>query len=264
MKFIILLLTITSLLFSDNPQRIVSLGPLVTKNLYMLGLTDKVVGITEYCPEAESKTITKVGSVVKSSIETIVALTPDLVLATGLTEPSLIEKLEGIGIKTIRIYTAKSYEEMKSNLKQIGELTGTLSNAEKIVNDTDLALQNIIENSSDKVKVFFQIGTSPVFTISDNNFINDMINFAGGVNVALDSGVGIYSREKVIEKNPDVIVITTMGGLGEEEKNQWNIISTMKAVESKSVYIVDQDLFCSPTLKQYPEAVRQLKQLIHK
>src|SRR5579872_7211579 len=64
-------------------RRIVSLAPNLTETVYALGLQDHLVGDTIYCdypPEARSKP--HVGATLNPSLEAILALNPDLVLAT--------------------------------------------------------------------------------------------------------------------------------------------------------------------------------------
>ncbi len=105
LRIILTILVLTSLIFSA-PKRVVSLGPIVTKQLYLLGLTDEVVGNSQYCIEPKGvKKAVKVGSVIKSNIETIVTLEPEIVFATGLSDPSQIEKLKNLGIRVETIIT---------------------------------------------------------------------------------------------------------------------------------------------------------------
>jgi len=69
--------------FLSYPQRIISLGPSLTEELFLLGVQDKIVGVTTYCqrpPEVKAKK--KVGTVVEVNVERIMSLKPDLVLAT--------------------------------------------------------------------------------------------------------------------------------------------------------------------------------------
>ena len=68
---------------NGTPERIISLAPSNTEILFALGLGDRVVGVTMYCdypPEAQDKE--KVGDYYGPDIEKIIALEPDLILAT--------------------------------------------------------------------------------------------------------------------------------------------------------------------------------------
>ena len=83
-----------------TPRRIVSLVPSATELIFALGGEDRLVGRTDYCdypPAAKSKP--SVGGMITPSLETLVALRPDLVLVTtsGNREETFT-KLKQIGI----------------------------------------------------------------------------------------------------------------------------------------------------------------------
>src|SRR5207245_8041803 len=65
------------------PARVVSLVPSVTEILYALNAEDVLVGVTDFCdfpPEARRKP--RVGGMIAPSLEAIVAVRPDLAVAT--------------------------------------------------------------------------------------------------------------------------------------------------------------------------------------
>ena len=64
-----------------TPERIVSLVPSETANLFALGAGDRLVGATDYCVEPEAaRALPRVGGPKDADIERIAALKPDLVL----------------------------------------------------------------------------------------------------------------------------------------------------------------------------------------
>jgi hypothetical protein len=68
--------------YGMQARRIVSLAPNVTEMLYFLGLGERLVGRSDYCdypPEAAK--LPSVGGFVDTSLESIVSLKPDLVVA---------------------------------------------------------------------------------------------------------------------------------------------------------------------------------------
>jgi iron complex transport system substrate-binding protein len=69
---------------SSSPKRIVSLAPGITEILYALGLDDKIVGVTNYCnwPRA-ARQKQQIGGFINPSIEQIVSLKPDVIIATA-------------------------------------------------------------------------------------------------------------------------------------------------------------------------------------
>ena len=84
-----------SVTLEKKPERIVSLAPVNTEILFALGLGENVVGVTEFCtypPEAE--TIEKVGGMRTVSVEKVIALNPDLVLALNLNGEEAVDTLD--------------------------------------------------------------------------------------------------------------------------------------------------------------------------
>ena len=107
-------------------QRVVSLAPSNTEILFALGAGDKVVGRDEFSdyPE-EAKAIESVGgSMGEYSLEAIVALKPDLVLAAEINTPEQVAALEKLGLTVYYLPNPKSFEELYTNLETVATLTG--------------------------------------------------------------------------------------------------------------------------------------------
>ncbi len=230
--------------------KIVSLGPAITENLFLLGAGDNVVADTVYCtrPSAAKKK-EKIGNVTVVDVEKILSLKPDLVIATSLTNPEQVVKMRNLGIKVEVLPMPRSFNELCDQFMRMGRLTGREQYAQKIVDENRARVETIKGKTKRlvKKKVFVQLGANPLFTSTRDSFIQDYIDFSGGVNVAGDSKTGFYSREKVISDDPQVILIVTMGITGEREKNNWRRYATIDAVKNKRIYIIDSYGVCSPT-----------------
>ncbi len=249
-----------------TPQRIVSLLPTVTEELYLLGAGDKIVGVTVYCqrpPEAQAKE--KVGTVIDVNIEKIVELRPDLVIASSLTDHKQIRKLQNLDIEVKIFPEARDFHGLCKNLVLLSRLLGKEKEAEEIVEKarSDLgAIKNAIAGFA-KRRVFVQIGANPLFTAKRDSFINDLIECAGGINIGSDAKTGIYSREEVIKRNPDIILIVTMGIVGEKEREVWLRYKTVAAAKNRSIFTVDSYRVCSPTPASFVETVKEFVRIFH-
>ena len=230
-------------------ERIVSLAPSLTKNIYILHAEDKLVGCTSYCTIAVKDHKEVIGSAIAVNIEKTILLQPDLILATTITNPETIETFKKVGIKVIIFKTPVNFEEICSQFIDLGKITGTEKQASEIIGKTKQKLDSLKNTipTGIKKKIFFQIGSNPVFTVLTNTFMDDFISFAGGENICADLKRGTVSREMVLLKNPDVIVISDMGGIGKQEMEIWNNYSDLNAVKNKNVFLVDSDKSCSPT-----------------
>ena len=112
------------------PQRIVSLAPSHTEILFALGLGDRIVGVTRYCnyPE-EAKEKEKIGGFATPDLEKIIALKPDLILAKGTLQKSLVTKLEERGQTVFWIYP-HTVSDILESFERIGKITGSSSAAQ--------------------------------------------------------------------------------------------------------------------------------------
>ena len=246
------------------PQRIISLGPSLTKELYLLEVEDRLIGCTIYAPEC-AKNKEKVGTVIDINLERIIKLKPDLVLATSLANPKQVEKLRKLKIKVVVFHQARSFQELCDQFLKLAKLVGKEDKASQIIKEVKEKVKSIRDKTKDlkRAKVFIQVGAKPLFTAGKNSFVNDFIEFAGGINIAKDTEFGIYSREKVLEKNPDVIIIVTMGIRGIKEKEIWQRYKNINAVKSKRIYIIDSYKICSPTPTSFVETLKELVKILH-
>ena len=195
----------------NNVKRIISLAPSTTEELYLLGAEDKLVGDTTYCvtpPAARYKE--KVGSLTKADLEKIVALKPDLVLATSLTNFKTIQKLRDLGIK-VKIFPApKNFTILCDQFLELGIAVGQELRAREIVKAAEEKAANIKFRTAAlvKPKVFIQIGAKPLFTANSDYIINDFVKLAGGENIAEGAKIGSYSKEEVLRRDADVILLS--------------------------------------------------------
>src|SRR2546426_9644339 len=116
------------------PARIVSLVPSVTEILYALNAEDVLVGVTDFCdfpPEARRKP--RVGGMVAPSLEAIVALRPDLVIATSEgTREDTFTQLSRVGVP-VYLVAAHHVADATSLIRRLGELADRRAAAESLV-----------------------------------------------------------------------------------------------------------------------------------
>jgi len=246
-------------------KRIISLGPSITEQIYLLDAEDKLVGCTIYCKrpkDAESKE--KVGTAIEVNLEKIITLKPDLVLATSLIPPKTIEKLKDLKIRVVSFPSPKSFDEICEQFLSLGVLVGEKGKAEKIIEEAKKKVNEIKEKVKvfSKPKVLVQVGAKPLWVATKDSFINDFIEFAGGENLGPERN-GIYSREKVLKQNPDIIIITTMGIMGENEKKLWQRYKPINAVKNNKIYIIDSYKLCSPTPVSFVQTLKELVGILH-
>lgn len=251
---------------SQKPRRIISLSPAVTESLYLLGMGDSLVGVTSYCnkPE-EAKGKEKIGTVMEPDVEKIVKLRPDLVLAMNLTNRKSLKKMKDLGLRVVTFVIPDDFSGVCDVFLEIGRVTGRHEESRSIVGlaMSQVALIRKRTAGLTKPRVLIQIGSKPFFVATKDFFINDYIDFAGAVNVFKDARSGSVGRENAIMRNPDVILVVTMGLSGENERIAWKRFSSVAAVRNGRIYLVDSDDICSPTPVSFARSLGNIASLLH-
>jgi len=251
------------------PQRIVSLGPINTENVFLLGAGDRLVANTSYCVHpAAARDKVKIGSVMQFNIEQILSLQPDLILATGLTSPQQVAQLAASGVRVVHFRQPSNFVMICDQFLELGRLLGLEVRARTIIAEAQkevLVIQQLVKDLPEK-KVFMQVGAHPLFASVEDSFTNDFIVLAGGINIAAGQRDGRYNYEKVTAQNPDVIIIAIMGsegGTGAREREEWLRFAPISAVRNRQVFVVDPDLICSPSPMTFVKGLQQIAALIH-
>jgi len=248
------------------PERIISLSPIITENIYLLGADSKLIANTFYCvlPEAAQKK-EKIGTLIDVNLEKIIHLKPDLILATELAKAKQIKLLKKMGIRIVQYPKATTYDDMCTQFLDLADLIGKRMEAERIITSAKKYVLDIYHRVSflPKKRIFFQIGTKPLHTVNNQSFMNDYILFSGGINIASNESSGIYSRENVIKNNPEIIFIASMGIASDKEKDVWMSFPTLDAAIHNRIYIIDSVSTCSVTPVSFVNALKKIAQYVH-
>jgi ABC-type Fe3+-hydroxamate transport system substrate-binding protein len=250
------------------PKKIVSLAPSITKSLYYLGEIDNIIGVTSYCEQPDGVTKEIIGTLKNPNIEKIFSLSPDLILTIeGVANARSVKKLKSLGLNVITLSQSGDFNDIVMNFVILGELTGKEKKTKEIISDVTKELKLITDNlaGTRPIRVFWEVNASPLVTISDQSFANDIIRYAGGINIFSNAPV-LYprvSREEILKKDPEVIMLITMGDVTEKEKEYWYNFKDLKAVKNNRIYVIDTDKVCYPTPASFLEGVKEVTRCFH-
>jgi len=237
-------------------ERIVSLAPSNTEILFALGLGDKVVGVSDYCnypPEAQKKP--KIGGFSTPNIEEVVALSPDLILATSIHEKRIIPQLEEKGL-TIVALDSRTIDEVLESITLVGEVAGKREEASGLVAEMRNRIRAVTNKSdnlseTERPRVFYAVWHDPLKTAGSDTRHHELIQMAGGINIIRDiTGYAAITLEAIIEANPQVIIAGVGMGIGEDLPLQFvkteERLRNVDARISNRIYGVDVDLVGRP------------------
>ncbi len=264
--FLFLLIFLTGSLLAQSPNRIISLAPSLTKNLYLLEAEDLLVGCTNYCLLQSETDAEVVASAIQVNYEKAVMLKPDLVITTDLTKSKTIDTFKKLGVEVLVFPNPTSFSEICEQFILLGEKVGKKELAESIIEDAKKRMGIIkqkVPAGASPQKLFMQIGANPLFAVVPETFMNDFIEFSGMENIFSDLTMGSVNRETILVRNPDIIVVVLMGTMGAEEKNRWEQFENLNAVKKNQVFTMDADNACSPTPLSFVDALDELIGLIY-
>ena len=252
-----------------EPQRIVTLAPSLTETVYFLGLGNRVVGVTKfsyYPPEAAHKP--SVGSYVDLNVERIISLSPDLVIGTADgNQAGVVDLLEQAGI-AVFIVNPRNIRQAIDTVAILGLLCGVPERANTQSTQLSQRVDSILDKtrSMRKPLVFLQINIKPIMTVNRNTFLHDLIRLAGGRNMTEDEPITYprISLEEVLRRKPEVILISSMerGGMFEKARQDWFKWTSLPAVQSGRVHLIDSDLIDRPS-PRIIEGLELLARLLH-
>ena len=256
----------------DGPaQRVISIAPSNTEILFAIGAGGQVVGrdqLSDY-PEA-AKSVTDVGSAFEAlDTETIVSLTPDLVLAAEINTPEQVKQLEDLGLTVYYLNNPLTLEDMYGNLEIVAQLTGHEEETTTLIESLKkrvAAVDEKIAPISSRPGVFYEIdGTDPAkpFTAGRGTFITQLIDRAGGYNIASDlDSYPQMSLEQVVAADPAFIILgDARYGVTPESIAQRPGWESLSAVKNGQVVPFNDDLVSRPG-PRLVDALEELARLL--
>ena len=170
------------------------------------------------------------------NIESMVALQPDLVILWAGQEES-IAALEEKGIPVFGVFIER-FADIHREITALGALTGTEERAAELLAMAQEELAAVQRKTSlaegeAKPRVYFMWDQGPLETAGRNSTVQELINLAGGTNVAADSELEhlIVNLENVLVWNPELIVMWCNDRLDAEdigELSGWRSLSAVR------------------------------------
>jgi iron complex transport system substrate-binding protein len=248
---------------SAPPARIVSLVPSVTEIVYALSAEDTLVGVTDFCDfPSPARRKPRVGGMVSPSLEAIVALRPDLVIAT--TEGTREDAITQLTRLRVPVYLVAAHRiaDVTALIGRIGGLTGRTAVAESLVARLERRIDGVKKAVAalGRPRVLYVLWPEPLIVPGRNTIVTEMIQLAGGQSLTADDADSWprYSLEAAVAKRPEVILLANHGaGTGAIAADTWRRLTDLPAVRAGRLRPVNGDL-----MHRYgPRVVDGLEQL---
>jgi ABC-type Fe3+-hydroxamate transport system substrate-binding protein len=198
------------------PQRVVVLAPSSVETVFALGAGDRVVGVCGQCDyPAEAVRLPKVGGYLAPSVESVLGVRPDLVVAVPSPgNREAVRAIERTGVRVL-VVQDRRLEDLWTSIRTIAETLGIPDAGERLAADVRGKLDAVRARvaARPRARVLLVVGHSPLIVAGGGTLQGELLEIAGGTNVAV--GVGSawpqVSRELVVAEAPDVILDAAMG-----------------------------------------------------
>lgn len=235
-----------------RPERIIAIGPSATEKLFAIGAGEQVVGVDEFSNyPAEVARIPKVGSLRTPSFETIVALDPDLIFVIN-TSSEHRGRLEALGY-TVAHVVPTNLQAIYERIDLLGRIVDRQAEAAQVVEQMQARVADILqrvasEPEAQRPRVFHEVWGDPLMTAGPGSYIHELIELAGGVNIAADADTEWprLSLEVVVERNPQVILTTFHNTVEELRTGMRAAWQGIDAVQNGRIHQLDEDEIARP------------------
>jgi iron complex transport system substrate-binding protein len=242
----------------DEPaEEVIVFVPSALEIIDAIGAMDKVIGVDNWSidmgdPLAEG--MEGFGDFQGLNMEKVTAADPDIIIGlVGWVEADL-QKLADLGIK-LYIVDANTIDEVYTEIENMGAILGKQEEAKKIRDDLKEQIDAVTEKvagltDDEKPEVFYEVWNDPIMSAGNDTFINELIEYAGGINIVAADGLEgwpEYSVEKLIQNDPDVIIAPMSLAPDAAIILSDERFSEVKAVIDGRVYIVPDNPVSRPS-----------------
>jgi iron complex transport system substrate-binding protein len=196
------------------PRRVVSLAPNLTEIIFAVGEGENLAGDTDFCDyPSEAMRKPHVGGTVNPSLERIVSLKPDLVLATkSINRRETVSALDRVGLPVYVTDDPLSVSDMIASVEHIGDVLGAEGSAATVASGLRARLAELERRLAGATprRVLFVVWTEPLISVGRNTFIADALRRAGGRSV-VDTAAEWprISIEEMVRLEPEFLVFAS-------------------------------------------------------
>jgi iron complex transport system substrate-binding protein len=234
----------------DVPQAIISLSPTATEMLYAIGAGDQVLAVDDFSNYPEEAAAKMQGlSGFEPNVEAIAGLDPDLVITDG-SRSEFLAQLDTLGIAHWEGPAATTFDDVYSQIEQLGAATGHVAEAAELVGQMQVDIEEVTSGlpELDEPLTYYHELDNTFFSVTSDTFIGAVYAEIGLVNIADEVGDGNpypqLNAEFIIEQDPDLIFLACTKYCGETAETLaarpgWGSLS---AIGTGGVIEMDDDI----------------------
>ncbi|MGW5605579.1 ABC transporter substrate-binding protein [Streptomyces sp. NPDC003753] len=258
----------------SRPQRIISLSPTATEDLYAVGAGKQVVAVDSNSDHPAGAPVTSLSGLTPN-IEAIVKYDPDLVVASQ-DSGGLVAGLRKLGVPVLIEPAAATVDDAYTQIEQIGRATGHAAQAARTVAGMKSAIASTVKQAGTdhaNLTYYWELGANPYYSATSSTFVGQMASLFGLKNIAdkadkaSDGGYPQLAQEYIVSAQPQLIFLSdnesSDGGQSPAivaARPGW---SGIPAVKNKQIIGLNDDV-ASRWGPRLPQLVAQIAQAVEK
>jgi iron complex transport system substrate-binding protein len=244
---------------SSGSPRVISLAPSLTEIAYVIGCGDRLVGDTlydNYPPQA--KRLPHVADLAHADLERIAQLRPTAILALHDQEKEGAQIAARIPVQ-IQYLPNRNLDDLYTDVEGVGAACDLRARASAYEQGLRDSIKRTRCAQASGPRVFVLLGL-PGFSVGRRSYINDLIELAGGRNVAadIDQPYPNLGAEAILKADPDIVMVSndTPFGADVQAREPWR---SLRAVREQRIIRPPNDDVIERNGPRVLEGLRWLK-----
>lgn len=267
-----------TVILSKKPERVIPLSTSFIDPIYAVGgkAAGKPSSKTGSLPR-EAQGLPDIGQIANINMEQVIALQPDLVIGYQGLHEKFIPMLESSRTPFV-ILRMKTVDDVVAKLKLFGEIFDTRDQAQNVADSIKQKIAQITDRlpAGHKKVVILHATTSSITVLLENSIAGNVAQMlrleniaAGSIPLEGNPEATPYSMEKLLDGDPEMILITFMGDKADVEKSFRASVAGspawagLRAVQNKQVFFLPMELFLLNPGIRYDEAVLYMAKIVY-
>jgi iron complex transport system substrate-binding protein len=261
----------------ERVSRVVALSPSVVELMFAVGATPVGRPISADYPEA-AKSVPSFGQSRSPNFEELAAMQPDLIIADVSLHREMVDGMSSQLRVPVFALRVASFDDVTRGLRVVGALTGNREAGERAASDLEAKLSSIktkLPSTGPTVLVLVAAGQNQFIAARGNTYLGDVLQKLGARNLVTSEpenfgypGFSDYSLERIIERNPDVIITASIGGPPGTPKTSDILksvpaLAALGAVREGRVYEVDPFVYIQSAGPRVAQILDELPRLLY-
>jgi iron complex transport system substrate-binding protein len=196
------------------PNRIVSLDPTATEDLYAIGAGSQVVAVDQDSDFPPGVPVTSLSGLTPN-IEAIAKYNPSLVVASQNSN-GLVSGLGKLGIPVLIEPAVSTLSDAYQQIEQLGRATGHYNQSTEVVQNMTEVITDTVKQAGTKYRgmtYYWELSNDPYYSATSATFIGHILGLFGLKNIAdaadkpADGGYPELSQEYIVTAKPQLIFL---------------------------------------------------------